>query len=230
MGALARWPGSRGECQHLAGEKLDALIRSITPFSRPPDLPASGGIIATRGEQHIAVSDRSQRPWRVLYDLLIAPIERELPLARAAPGSRSSRTGPLLGVPFAALRDARGHYLIERYAIHSVPAGASQGTTAGKARADSREGAVLLVGYSAGLPRISGEPPLPRLAGAREEVLSGLRISLRRLRTTMLTGSAAHGAARCSALRGKAVVHLATHGIIRDGKSALLVSGAQCRW
>jgi CHAT domain-containing protein len=147
--------------------------------------------------------------------LLIAPIERDLP---HNPGARLTIVpfGPLLDVPFAALRDARGRYLVERYTIHSVPAGAVLQFTASKVRANARDGAVLLVGDPAGPPKIRGEPPLPRLAGASEEVRAIARL-LPGPRTTMLAGAAATEPRVRAALPGKAVVHFATHGIVRDG-------------
>src|SRR5262245_5717661 len=209
----------RGANVSIARQRLNELIQSSATFSRPPETtgPSSSTAttIATRGDAQITLSARNQRTWRALYDLLIAPIERDLP--REA-GARLTIVpyGPLLGVPFAALRDARGRYLIERYTIHSVPAGAVLQFTAAKVRPDARAGEVLLIGDPAGPPKIPGEPPLPRLAGASEEVRAIARL-LPAARTTVLAGAAATEPRVRTALPGKAVIHFATHGIVRDG-------------
>jgi CHAT domain-containing protein/tetratricopeptide (TPR) repeat protein len=198
----------------LPRSTLDALIRSIAPFTPARARPSASATIATRGEQRIAMSARSHRAWRDLYDALIAPVERELP--RAA-GARLTIVphGPLLSVPFAALIDARGRYLVERYTIHSVPAGAVLQFTGARPGAGAHAGAVLLVGDPARPPRISGDPPLPRLAGASEEVRTIARL-MPASRTTTLTGGTATEPRVRAALPGKAVIHFATHGIVRD--------------
>lgn len=212
--ALSSDGAVRGASVTIARSKLDELIRSLTPFAPAPGRRPAAATIATRGEDQIAVSPRSQRAWRAMYDVLIAPIERELPRAN---GARLTIVpyGPLLGVPFAALRDPHGRYLVERYTIHSVPSGAVLQFTADRVSRDSHAGPVLLVGDPAALPRIPGEPPLPRLSGAGEEVRAIARL-LPASRTTVLTGSAATEPRVRSALRGKAVIHFATHGIVRD--------------
>jgi CHAT domain-containing protein/tetratricopeptide (TPR) repeat protein len=205
----------RGASVSISRAKLDELIRSSAAFTRAPQTSSSAvATVATRGDMHITVSPRSRRTWRALYDVLIAPIERELPRAT---GARLTIVpyGPLLGVPFAALRDARGRYLVERYTIHSVPAGAVLQFTAGRVRAAARAGSVLLVGDPAAPPRIPGEPALPRLAGASEEVRAIARL-LPASRATVLTGGAATERRVRTALPGKAVIHFATHGIVRD--------------
>ena len=93
--------------------------------------------------------DRESAParpaaWRELYDLLIAPIADVLP---REPGALLTIVpdGPLHHLSFAALQDARGRYLLERYAIHYVPAAALLQFTGPMRRADSRKGGMLLV-------------------------------------------------------------------------------------
>jgi CHAT domain-containing protein len=172
------------------------------------------------------VSPTGRQAWRALYEVLIAPIERELPQRT---GARLTIVphGPLLGVPFAALRDARGRYLVERYTIHSVPAGAVLQFTAAAGGRDPHEGPVLLVGDPSSLPRIPGEPALPRLAGAGDEVRAIARL-LPASHTTVLTGGAATEPQVRSALPGKAIIHFATHGIVRDANplASFLALGA----
>src|SRR5262249_5743729 len=173
-----------------------------------------GALIATRGDMQIAVSPGNRRTWRALYDVLIAPIERDLP---RAPGARLTIVpyGPLLQVPFAALRDARGRYLVGRYTIHSVPAAVVLQFTADKVRPAARAGSVLLVGDPAAPPRIPGEPALPRLLGASQEVRAIANL-VPAGRATVLAGRAATEPRVRAALAGKTVIHFATHGIVRD--------------
>ena len=210
----------------ISRPKLDELVRSITRFTRPPESSPPATLIATRGNQQIALSGNSQRAWRALYDVLIRPVEHELPTTA---GTRITIVpyGPLLGVPFAALRDGQGRYLIERYTIHSVPAAAVLEFTAAKVRDDARDGSVLLVGDPAAPPRVPGEPPLPRLSGASEEVRAIARL-LPPARTTMLAGSAATEPRVRTSLDEKAVIHFATHGVVRDANplTSFLALGA----
>jgi CHAT domain-containing protein len=99
--------------------------------------------------------------------------------------------------------------------------------TAGKMRADARAGSALLVGDPAAPPRIPGEPPLPRLVGASEEVRAIARL-LPSGRSTLLAGTTATESNVRESLPGKAIIHFATHGIVRDGNplASFLALGA----
>ena len=120
---------------------------------------ADGGDDARRRERG--------RPWRALYRLLVEPIRRYLP---AASGSRLTIVphGPLFGLPFAALRDASGRYLVESYELHYVPAiGALQAPR----RASRRQRpSALLVGDPGPDAARDGLMPLPALPWADREV------------------------------------------------------------
>ena len=107
------------------------------------------------------------RPWRALHRALVAPLIAHLP-ARAGARLTIVPHGPLLHLPFAGLLDARGRYLVERYAMHYSPsvavlqAASQRNAASGSARA-------LVLGDPAPLPRLPGvqlPPPLPR---ARQE-------------------------------------------------------------
>jgi len=152
--------------------------------------------------------------WRELYDLLIAPIAEALP---RTPGALLTIVpdGPLHHLSFAALQDARGRYLLERYAIHYVPAAALLQFTGPMRRADSREGNVLLVADPV-LPKLSRlDRALPRLPGARDETNAIARL-LPRQRVMRLSDAAATEPAVRAAAADRHVVHFATHAVVRD--------------
>jgi CHAT domain-containing protein len=152
--------------------------------------------------------------WRELYDLLIAPIADALP---RAPGALLTIVpdGPLHHLSFAALQDARGRYLLERYAIHYVPAAAVLQFTAPMRRADSRTGGVLLVADPVLPARSRLDRALPRLPGARDEA-NAIALLLPRQRVTRLSDAAASEPAVRDAAADRHVVHFATHAVIRD--------------
>ena len=152
--------------------------------------------------------------WRELYDILIAPIADALP---RTPGALLTIVpdGPLHHLSFAALQDARGRYLLERYAIHYVPAAAVLQHTHPMRRADSRAGGVLL-GADPVLPARSRlDRALPRLPGARDEA-NAIATLLPRQRVMRLTDAAASEPSVRDAAADRHVVHFATHAVVRD--------------
>jgi CHAT domain-containing protein/tetratricopeptide (TPR) repeat protein len=190
---------------------LDALIRSTSAFTAA----APGGAAATtRGAQAIPLVMKPRPAWGELYDILIQPVAKYLP---AAAGARLTVIphGPLINVPFAALRDHRGRYLLERYAIHAVPAGAMLAYTASHHHPNARSGRALLVADPAHPPAPLGEPALPRLPGAAAEVRAVAAL-LSPARTTVLSGDAATEPRVLAAVGHRALLHFATHGIISD--------------
>ena len=193
--------------------KLTALIQATSAFADEA-ATTRGPTARTRGEQAIPLVMKPQPAWRELYDLLVLPIARYLP---TAPGSRLTIVphGPLIDVPFAALRDPKGQYLLERYALHSLTAGAMLAYTDKRGTSNPRAGSMLLVADPAVPPVIPGEPPLPRLPGANAEVREIAKL-FPASRTTMLADVAATEANVLSAAANRAVLHFATHAIVRD--------------
>ena len=155
-----------------------------------------------------------KRPWRQLYDALVAPIRDRLP---RTPGALLTVIphGVLANLTFAALPSRDGRYLLEDYAIHYAPAGAVLQFTAGMRRAGARRGAALLVADPATVPGSPLDPPLPRLPGSRREVASIAGV-MPRGRVTLLEGSDATEPRVTAAAANKAIVHFATHAIVRD--------------
>jgi CHAT domain-containing protein/tetratricopeptide (TPR) repeat protein len=193
--------------------RLDALVRATSAFT--PSAPGDPAV-TTRGWQTIPLVVKPRAAWSELYDLLIQPIARQLPVTA---GSRLTVVphGPLLNVPFAALRDHHGHYLVERYAIHVVPAGAMFHYTARQRRADARSGPALLVADPSHAPAPLGEPPLPRLPGAATEVRDVAAV-LTPARTVVLSGDAATEPRVLAAMASRTLLHFATHGIVSDAR------------
>jgi CHAT domain-containing protein/Flp pilus assembly protein TadD len=177
--------------------KLTELIRSTSPFSDSPSTPTAKGT-----------------EWRELYDLLIKPVRSALP---ATPGSLITivPAGPLLNLSFAALQNERGRYLLEDYTLHYAPAGAVLQFTEPKRRLDARTSDVLLVADPTPPVLSRLDQPLARLPGARMETAAIARL-LSRERLTQLSDKAATESAVRSATAGRAVIHLATHAIVRD--------------
>jgi CHAT domain-containing protein/tetratricopeptide (TPR) repeat protein len=194
-------------------DKLGSLIRATTAFADGTTAGTSPAT-RTRGEQSISLVMKPQAAWRELYDLLIEPVAASLPTTAGARVTIVPH-GPLINVPFAALKDAKGRYLIERYALHSLTAGAMLDYTKSHT-SNPRAGSMLLVADPAEPPTIPGEPPLPRLPGAQSEVRA-IAALLPSSRATVLDAADATEPRVVKATARQTVLHFATHAIVRDG-------------
>jgi CHAT domain-containing protein/tetratricopeptide (TPR) repeat protein len=198
----------------VLASRLQALTRATVPFADAAPAAPELRTVTTRGGAQFAIGPIRVNAWRELYDLLIRPVRSALP---GAPGALLTIVthGPLAGLAFAALQSERGRYLLEDFTLHYAPAGAVLQFTDAKRRANARSAPVLVVADPL-LPRGSRlDRPLPPLPGARAEARAIARqISVPRL--TMLTGADATRTQVSKAVEGKAVVHFATHAIVRD--------------
>jgi len=151
------------------------------------------------------------RPWRELYRLLIEPIRAHLPTGA---GSRLTIVphGALFGLPFAALRDPRGRYLVETYDVHYVPAIAA--LRAPTAPAGTAAVSALLVGDPGAEAARDSLIPLPALPWANREVRT--IATLLPSPATVLVGADATEANVRSQLQSRTLLHFATHGIIQN--------------
>jgi CHAT domain-containing protein/tetratricopeptide (TPR) repeat protein len=215
----ALWPGGprtkrRGDASPVESGDLSAPTSLTGELGEPVKTAEGIPAVTGRGGATITLAGDERRNWRELYRLLIQPVERWLP---RAPGSLLTIEphGPLLMLPFAALRNARGQYLIERFTLHYVPAVSLLAFTDGKKRATRLPPYYLLVADPSGIPRGDSGRPLPALAGARREasIVAGLVPSSE---VKLLEGRDATER-QVEELAGRStVIHLATHGIIRD--------------
>jgi CHAT domain-containing protein len=149
-----------------------------------------------------------------LYQLLIQPIAELLPTAS------ESRVifipqGQLFLVPFAALQDAMGKYLIEKHTILTAPSIQVLDLTHQRRQQVSGKD-VLVVGNPTmpSIPPAVGEPPqqLPSLPGAEQEALAIAQL----LNTQAITGNLATKAAILPKMAQARLIHLATHGLLDD--------------
>jgi CHAT domain-containing protein/cytochrome c-type biogenesis protein CcmH/NrfG len=157
-----------------------------------------------------------RRDARSLYESLITPLEQQL-----APGRTLviEAGGWLAAVPFEALIDADGHYLIER-----APMVYSNGQ-------DSQASLHNDTGISADVPALvvgstassSADEliPLPGVAAEADAVASGFR-SVRVLKGDEATLSAVQ-----SQLPGAAVFHFAGHSLAAPAGSGLMLKGPE---
>jgi CHAT domain-containing protein len=142
-----------------------------------------------------------------LHKVLIDPIAAELP---TDPNQRVifMPQGALFLLPFAALRDAAGKYLIERHTISIAPSIQTLDLTHAQAAQSRSPRPALIVGDPT-MPEFGGEPLAP-LPGARQEAIAIGKI----LNTTPLLGDQATKATVLGQMRSASVVHLATHGLL----------------
>ena len=155
------------------------------------------------------------RPLEDLYQLLIAPVAADLP----ADPDRVVTLVPqdwLFMVPFAALRDGQGRYLIEQHTLSDVPSLGILGLTHEELTAGAKGKGILVVGNPA-MPSLSvgpGEPaqPLNSLPGAEREA----RAVALRFHATPLIGAAASKDEVLRRLPNAGIVHLATHGLLDE--------------
>jgi CHAT domain-containing protein/tetratricopeptide (TPR) repeat protein len=203
----------------VSEKRLEELVSSLAPgaaANHPGESDASArGKVGTRGGTIVSVGASHRKAWRELYSLLIEPVASWLP---SKPGSLLTIEphGPLLMLPFAALTDKQGRYLLERFSLHYTPAvSLLQFTEKKKQKAAQIQPHYLLVADPTDMPRATAESALPSLPGSRREVAAVARL-LPQGEITLLEGKQATEDRVEKAAGESTVVHLATHGIIRD--------------
>jgi CHAT domain-containing protein len=155
---------------------------------------------------------RERDPARDLYDQLVRPIEAWLP---SGTGSRITIVphGPLFALPFVALRDAQGRYLVERWAPHYATSMSVLDRL--ESRGGGESAGVLVVAdptLDGSLSQREGLGALPAAEAEAEEVVRRLAPGP----AIRLTRGAATAAAVKQAAEAKRVVHFATHAVVSD--------------
>jgi CHAT domain-containing protein len=138
-----------------------------------------------------------------LHKLLIAPIAKALPTDPNASVIFLPQND-LLIVPFAALQDSQGKYLIEQHTITIAPSIQVLGLT--NSSSTKTSGTPLVVGNPI-MPPLNGEP-LANLPGAEREAQSIGEI----IKVQPLIGKAATKTEVIERMQKANLIHLATHG------------------
>jgi len=182
---------------------------------------ASREAIGARGRGNFRIemanADPSDR-LKQLHQLLIAPIADLLPTDPSAQVIFVPH-GELFLVPFPALQDAKGQYLIEQHTILTAPAIQVLDLTRQKRQQVNQAGLREVV--------IVGNPTMPQLTklGERPEQLKALPSSEQEanriaalFKTKAWVGAQATKAAIVPKLSQARIIHLATHGLLDDLK------------
>ena len=152
---------------------------------------------------------------KALHQLLIEPIATLLP---SDPNQRVIflPQDSLFLVPFAALQDANGKYLIQQHTILTAPSIQVLQLTQQQQKPGSTTQPALIVGNPT-MPSVAidpGEPvePLPELPGAEAEA----RAIAQFLKVPVLTGDQATETKVKQQMSSARLIHLATHGLLDD--------------
>ncbi|HEY9692406.1 MAG TPA: CHAT domain-containing protein [Oculatellaceae cyanobacterium] len=155
--------------------------------------------------------DSENKSLQQLHQLLIEPIVDLLPTEVDAHVIFIPQ-GSLFLVPFPALQDQGGKYLIDRHTISTAPSIQVLDLTYQRKQRRKQENFDVLIVGNPTMPSIAsqiGEPPqqLPSLPGTEEEASAIARL----YNTQALTGKAATKSAVVKRLSQANIIHLATH-------------------
>jgi CHAT domain-containing protein/tetratricopeptide (TPR) repeat protein len=214
-------PVGRSQLTGLVRQMRSALNMDVAARDWEAPEPEEDGPEAARGPATPAGSptprpEDARRTLRQLYDVLVRPAAAWLPREPEAMVTIVPH-GPLFLVSFAALLDPQGRYLVERHTLSYTPSIGTLAHLDGRPRPGTPAAAsrILVVGNPA-MPSLPGRTrrPIP-LPGAEAETRAIGRL-YPAARVTTLTGTAAEERRVRELAPGFSIVHLATHGFIRD--------------
>jgi CHAT domain-containing protein/tetratricopeptide (TPR) repeat protein len=169
--------------------------------------------VAGRGSLGAAPGPRASQSQRLqqLHQILIQPIAELLPKdpnARVIFIPQKS----LFLVPFSALQDANGDYLIEKHTILTAPAIQVLDLTHQQRQRVSGKGA-LVVGNPTIARQLKEEYKLEQLNGAQREAIEIAEL----LKTQAIIGNQSTKSVILPQMPSARIIHLATHGLLDDG-------------
>ncbi|HEY9674743.1 MAG TPA: CHAT domain-containing protein [Waterburya sp.] len=198
-------------------QKENTTLSELVTNSRQ-SLGVRGSLEVADRTDESQVQNKLQR----LHELLIKPISELLPTQESDRVIFIPQSSLFL-VPFPALQDENGKYLIEKHTLLTAPSiQVLELTQQQRQRVGARyivplQGNDALVVGNPTMPKVPpavGKPPeqLPALPGAEAEVNAIAPL----LHTQALTGDRATKAAILSLISKARIIHLATHGILDD--------------
>jgi CHAT domain-containing protein len=179
------------------GQEGKALIQAI----RDLKLRATGTDINSLIKNRLVSESEQKQNLQKLYQLLITPIQELLP-TDAESHIVIIPQGSLLLVPFSALQDTSGQYLIEKHTIRIAPN--LQSLQKRSSLKNFPKGDEMLI---VGNPNNQGTSALP---GAEEEAKAIALLS----GSFPLIGNQANTAAISQRIFNAKIIHFATHGIL----------------
>ncbi|NEQ32881.1 MAG: CHAT domain-containing protein [Leptolyngbya sp. SIO4C5] len=183
------------------------------------------GAVPTSKDPQLSVDLDAQL--QQLHRLLIEPIADQLPDNPDSPVVFVPQESLFL-VPFAALQNEAGQYLIERHTILTVPS--IQSLQLIRPETANRTADFSLSALAADEAVVVGNPIMPTLAEISLSSLPGTEqeaIAIAsQLNTTPLLGSDATEATVRDRLSNARLIHLATHGLLDYGDPAAEIPGA----
>ncbi len=142
-----------------------------------------------------------------LHQTLIEPIAAELPQDPTQPVIFLPQ-GELFLVPFPALQNGQGKYLIEQHTLSTAPSIQTLQLTHEQVKRTRSNGPSLVVGNPT-MP-IFQNTQLPDLPGAKNEAIAIGKL----LNTQPLLGNQATKAAVVNQMKTSSIIHFATHGLL----------------
>jgi CHAT domain-containing protein len=202
-------PTGKIEFRQVDLTSLDTSLKDLVASSRHSMGVGGRGLAAVPSQDEATQSVGLQQ----LHQLLIEPIAQFLPKDPEQHVIFIPHQSLFL-VPFAALRDTSGKYLIEKHTLVTAPSIQVLQLTEQQRRAASGKG--LLVVGNPTMPSITTETgklqQLPELPGAQVEAIEIARI----LNTQPLIGNQATKTSVMQQMLSADIIHLATHGLLED--------------
>jgi len=201
------------DLRQLPDKSLTELVAKVR--TRGLGVQGRGTVVIETNNARANNIDTSPQKLEELYQLLIAPIADLLP---QNPSDRVTFVPQeaIFLVPFAALKDPSGNYLIDQHTLLSAPSIQVLALTQQQQQRLQGSGNqnLLVVGNPTmpTLPAQGDAPPqqLISLPGAEKEALAVASL----LNTQPLIGSQATKAAVVRAMPQQRIIHLATHGLL----------------
>ncbi|HEY9748350.1 MAG TPA: CHAT domain-containing protein, partial [Allocoleopsis sp.] len=175
--------------------------------------------LAVRSREDLPLTSPPQPDLPTLHQLLIDPIADLLPQDPNAHVIFIPQ-GPLFQVPFPALQDAKGDYLIQKHTILTAPSIQVLALTRQQREqlaSQQKSNSEALVLGNPTMPRVSLSPgapkqPLSPLPGAQVEAEAIATL----LNTKAITGAQGTETAIAQKMPQARLIHLATHGLLDD--------------